>query len=72
MDDTSYEVVRRAVEFDYPERLPVKGGPYHSAAFGLIESDVVNVNWNFIGSGDPSTRESYDEWGCLWVRSEHL
>jgi hypothetical protein len=69
MSQTPYQVVKRAIEFDDPERLPVKGGPYHSERFGLIESDVVNVNWNFIGSGGLNTRESYDEWGCLWERS---
>jgi len=60
---SSYEVVCRAVEFQGPERLPVR--------FEALElSDVHNVGWNQIGTGDHDLRETTDEWGCLWVRSE--
>lgn len=59
----SYEVVRRAIEFRRPERLPVRFD-----ALGL--SDVHSVGWNQIGTGDHSLHETVDEWGCLWVRSE--
>jgi uroporphyrinogen decarboxylase len=60
---SSYEVVRRAIEFQGPERLPLR-----FEALGL--SDVHNVSWNQIGTGDKSLRQTVDEWGCLWVRSQ--
>ncbi len=60
---SSYEVVRRAIEFDTPDRLPV-----HFDSLGL--SDIHGVGWNQIGTGDARLRETLDEWGCLWMRSE--
>ena len=60
---SSYEVVRRAIEFDHPDRLPLRFD-----SLGL--SDVHSVGWNQIGTGDHSRRETLDEWGCLWVRNE--
>ena len=63
MSMSSYEVVRRAVEFQGPGRLPLR-----FEALGL--SDVHNVGWNQIGTGDHCLRETTDEWGCLWMRSE--
>jgi hypothetical protein len=60
---SSYEVVRRAIEFDHPDRLPLRFD-----SLGL--SDVHNVGWNQTGTGDHSRRETLDEWGCLWVRNE--
>jgi len=62
MSMTSYEAVRRAVEFDYPARLPIR-----FESLGL--SDLHAVGWNQIGTGDKSLRETVDEWGCLWQRS---
>ena len=59
---SSYEVVRRAVEFQTPDRLPVRFD-----SLGL--SDIHNVGWNQIGTGDNSTLHSLDEWGCTWERS---
>jgi uroporphyrinogen decarboxylase len=53
----------RAIEFRTPERLPVQYG-----AFGNNDSHY--VAWNQTGTGDLSLRETYDEWGCLWVRTE--
>jgi uroporphyrinogen decarboxylase len=58
-----YEVVRRAIEFDRPNRLPVRFD-----TLGI--SDVHDVRWNYIGTGDGRVREVVDEWGCRWVRSE--
>ena len=66
---SSYEVVRRAVEFERPDRLPVR---FDSQ--GL--SDVHVVAWNQIGTGDHSLRMTVDEWdasGCgrrrrIWAR----
>ena len=63
MSVSSYQVVRRAIEFQGPDRLPVR-----FEALGL--SDVHGVGWNQIGTGDHSRRETSDEWGCVWMRSE--
>ncbi len=60
---SSYEVVRRAIEFDHPDRLPVR--------FGSLDiSDVHSAGWNQTGTGDHAYRETVDEWGCTWLRSE--
>ena len=59
---SSYEVVRRAIEFDRPERLPMR-----FQSLGL--SDTYSVNWNQIGTGDHRYRETVDEWGCTWQRT---
>ena len=60
---SSFEVVRRAIEFARPERLPLS-----FEALGL--SDLHIVNWNQAGTGRPRGRETLDEWGCLWKRTE--
>jgi uroporphyrinogen decarboxylase len=71
MSMSAYEVICRAIEFRRPDRLPLRlTGPLSSPAFGLIQSDVHQVPWNFIGTGDRRQRQTYDEWGCLWVRSD--
>mgnify|MGYP005841558619 FL=1 len=57
------ENVRRAIEFARPERLPLR-----FEALGLC--DTHTVAWNQVGTGDHALRETLDEWGCLWVRSE--
>ena len=59
----SFEIVKRAIEFNYPERLPCE-----FSVMGF--SDTHSVNWNQIGVGDKSKKETYDEWGCLWTRTE--
>lgn len=59
----SYEIVRNAIEFNYPDRLP-----YEFGSMGV--SDTYGVGWNQIGTGDNNKKETYDEWGCLWVRTE--
>ena len=63
MTMSSYDVVRRAVEFGRPDRLPLRFD-----TLGL--SDIHGAGWNQIGTGDNSLPETLDEWGCLWVRSE--
>ena len=63
MPMSSYEVVCRAIEFARPDRLPI-----HFDALGV--SDVHCVKWNQIGTGDHACKETLDEWGCTWVRSE--
>jgi hypothetical protein len=62
---SSYEVVRRAIEFDGPDRLPLRFD-----SLGL--SDVCFVDWNQIYPGDfiGVSDTILDHWGCLWVRSE--
>ncbi|MBN2308326.1 MAG: hypothetical protein JXR94_05110 [Candidatus Hydrogenedentes bacterium] len=60
---TSYEVVRRAIEFDGPDRLPVRFDQ-------LGVTDVRSVAWRQIGTGDPAERRTLDEWGCTWERTE--
>lgn len=42
--------------------------PLRFGALGL--SDTQSVSWNQIGTGDHARRETLDEWGCPWVRSE--
>ena len=71
MTMSSYELVRRAIELEHPERLPIRAQKLiETERWGTIESDVVNVNWNYTGTGDRRYRQTTDEWGCLWVRSE--
>lgn len=63
MTQESYEVVRRAIAFERPDRLPVM-----MPKIGV--SDVHSVKWNQIGVGDESLPQSVDEWGCRWTRTE--
>ncbi len=59
----SYEVVKSAIEFTTPDRLPCE-----FPSMGVC--DTRWVSWNQIGTGDKSQRETLDEWGCLWARTE--
>ena len=63
MAQTPYEVVRRAVEFKGPDRLPV-------ALPSMAVSDVHWVNWSQVGTGDERLPRTVDEWGCVWSRTE--
>jgi len=60
---TGKERVKRAIEFRTPDRLPMEFD-----AFGV--SDTAGFGWNQIGTGDNTKRETLDEWGCTWGRSE--
>ena len=60
---TSYERVKRAIEFNRPDRLPCE-----FSSMGICDTQW--VGWNQTGTGDNSKRETLDEWGCLWVRTE--
>jgi hypothetical protein len=60
---SSYEVVCRAIEFRRPERLPIKSAD-------PSRSDVHGVGWDQIGVRDRRLRQTTDEWGCVWVRSD--
>ncbi len=58
-----YEIVRRAIEFDRPHRLAIRFD-----TLGI--SDIYTVGIDQVGAGVRTKRESYDEWGCRWIRSE--
>lgn len=60
---TSRERVTRAITFQRPDRIPVRFG-----YFGI--DDTYFLKWKQIGAGDETQRQSYDEWGCRWERSE--
>lgn len=61
---SSYERVRRAIEFDNPDRLPLR-----FEEFG--KSDVMPIKTNQSAPWLYQDRpENLDEWGCLWVRTE--
>ena len=55
---TSYEIVRRAIEFERPERIPIR-----FAALGLDDT-----HWAGIGpaAGWRPSQPNADEWGCVW------
>ena len=63
MAQSSCEVVRRAIQFQNPDRLPV-----FMPTLGI--SDVSWVNWNQIGVGDKRLRHTLDEWNCTWSRTD--
>ncbi len=63
MSMSSYEVVRRSIEFQRPDRLPLQFD-----VFGM--NDFQYVKWNQIGVGDKKLSYTVDEWGCGWQRSE--
>ena len=71
MGMSSYEVVRRAIEFDEPDRLPV-ANPRPASSPDGVGGDLFKVAPGQIGVGDKTKRESSDEWGCTWVRTETL
>lgn len=60
---TSKEVVKAAIEFTGPDRLP-------RVFNAFADTDVRSVHWKQIGTGDHSLRLTYDEWNCGWSRSD--
>jgi len=62
MPMTSEEVVKSAVHFEGPDRLPV-----FFDSLGV--TDGATVRWNQIGTGERTLYESVDEWGCTWGRT---
>ena len=60
---TAREVVKAAIEFTTPDRLPVIFDQ-------LGVSDMHRVFWNQIGSGDWMEKHSQDLWHCGWTRTE--
>ena len=60
---TSYEIVKKAIEFDNPPRLP------HAVdSFGV--SDIHIIGWNDIRIWDLTKKKTYDEWNCIWERTD--
>ena len=59
MSRSSYEIVKRAIRFEAPERLPVRMG-----GFGCDDTMWVPYKSFWRDS------EGRDEWGCLWERTE--
>ncbi len=55
---TSYEIVRRAIEFERPERIPIR--------FPAL--DVDDAHWAGLGpaAGWQAPKPNADEWGCVW------
>lgn len=64
MKMSSYEIVRRAIDFDYPERVPLIFGD-----FGYDDTKFFAPN-QIVPWENQQTPENFDEWGCLWVRTE--
>ena len=58
----SKELVRAAIRFECPERLPLE-----FPQLGM--TDIHPVAWNQIGAGYGKGR-TLDEWGCTWERSD--
>ncbi|OGJ87971.1 MAG: hypothetical protein A2268_03785 [Candidatus Raymondbacteria bacterium RifOxyA12_full_50_37] len=62
MTQTSYEVVKNAVEFKGPDRLPL-------IFDGLGRNDVHRADWNQSGACPKDKTEFKDYWGCTWMRT---
>ena len=60
---TGKETIKNAIEFKTPDRLPIIWNRDGSG-------DVVGIPWNQIGTGDNRQRNTFDEWGCGWQRTE--
>jgi hypothetical protein len=69
---SSYEIVRRSIEFDSPERIPVRSHSHRdggeqlllfSDTFDIHDLDTDTAGW---GLG----LEGKDEWGCVWAHSK--
>ncbi|MBM3472423.1 MAG: hypothetical protein FJX75_04020 [Armatimonadetes bacterium] len=55
---TSYEIVRRALEFDTPERIPIRFG-----ALGIDDTFGVGLQ---AAAGWQASQPYEDEWGVVW------
>ena len=56
----SYEIVKRAIRFEGPERIPFNFG-------GIGYSDFAGVDYNS-SMTKVSEIEEIDEWGCTWEK----
>lgn len=59
---TSYELMMRAIHFETPDRLPFGREHAHGVRLGLIDVER--------GYGKQQNVGVYDEWGCLWQRTD--
>lgn len=59
---TSYEIVRRAVEFDTPERIAIR-----FPALGLDDTYGLPLQ---AAAGWEAPEPDVDEWGCLWHKPD--
>ena len=60
---TSYELVRRAVEFDKPERVPLR---FPNLNFN--DTHYWPIDNPGVGEWKPGQKYRRDEWGCVWER----
>ena len=60
---TSKEVIKNAIEFKTPDRMPIM---WWKTGIG----DMDGIYWNQTGTGDNSVRQTLDEWGCGWERTD--
>ena len=59
---TSYEIVRRAVEFDSPERIAIR-----FPAMGIDDTYGIPLQ---AAAGWEAAEVNVDEWGCLWHKPD--
>ena len=59
---SSYELIKAAVHFGTPDRLPFAHEHVHGVRLGLIDVEQ--------GYGAQQNVGVYDEWGCLWQRTD--
>ena len=59
---TSYEIVRRAIEFGSPERIPIR-----FASMGIDDTYGVPLQ---AAAGWEAPAPNTDEWGCLWHKPD--
>ncbi len=62
---TSCEIVKRAIEFRRPPRLPV-----WFSSLGINDFCIVPFRYQNRGKFVDGSRVGVDEWGCVWVKSE--
>lgn len=56
------ERIKAAIHFEKPDKLPVEFETFN-------DKDTYIANLNFPGSGSFEAKESIDDWGCVWRRS---
>jgi uroporphyrinogen decarboxylase len=59
---TGKEVIRKAIEFDKPDRLPVQ--------FDLFKHNDSHIVYSTLHSGGNLIGESTDVWGCVWTQTK--
>lgn len=67
------EIVRKAIEFDSPERLPFWQSFYSDIPNDICdcwEMDRQRNGWFFDPNDWPDRHKAYDDWGCGWAATE--